>query len=110
MFSLHFKLLQKLNEASENSLVPRPEGGRLPLLVHALNHSGIPLALQTIDLRLYIRDVKTDTHYTDTLHGLYTCPCIIVANIVCITRDLDHALSNALQWLGTPKMILKLEQ
>ena len=33
--------------------------------------------------------------------------CVVVANIVCITID---PLLNALQWLGTPEVILKPEQ
>ena len=72
-----------------------------------LNCGGIPPTLWT--LCLYTCDAKTDTRYTDTLHGPYTYPCIIVVTIVCVMRDLDHALSNALQWLGTPEVIIKSE-
>ena len=45
-----------------------------------------------------------------TLLGLYTYTCIVVLNIAYIMRALDCALSNALLWLGTPEVILKLEQ
>jgi len=44
------------------------------------------------------------------LHGQDTYTCTIVFIIAFITRDLDHTLSNALQWVGTPEVILKLEQ
>ena len=37
-------------------------------------------------------------------------PMYQIVNTVCIKRDLDCALSNALQWLGTSEVILKLEQ
>ena len=36
------------------------------------------------------------------LHGQDTYTCTIVFIIAFITRDLDHTLSNALQWVGTP--------
>ena len=44
------------------------------------------------------------------LHGQDTYTCTIVFIIAFITRDLDHTLSNALQCVGTPEVILKLEQ
>ena len=38
---------------------------------------------------------------------MYTC--IIVVNIAYVTRDLNRALLNAFQQLGTPEVILKPE-
>ena len=69
---------------------------------------GIPPALRTIDLCLYTLNIKTDTQcYMVCMlaHVSY-----IVANMACVTRDLDRVLSNALQWLDIPEVILEPEQ
>jgi len=78
------------------------------LFLPALNRSAIPLAPRTIDLRLYTHDIKINGYSMS--HGLYTCTCSIVLNIAYVMRDLDHALSNALQQLVTPEVIPKPEQ
>ena len=73
-----------------------------PLFAHALNRGGIPPAPRTFDSCPYPCDVKADTKR-------YMVRTVIVV-MVCVSTDLDCALSYALKRLGTPNLILKPEQ
>ena len=93
---------------SWSSLVPMPERGRrkrvwFPLFVHVLNRGGIPPTPQTIG------HSRRQNGYS-MLCGLYTYTSMIIPNIANVIGDLDWSLSNALQQLGTPEVILKPEQ